>query len=999
MIDALTTIGNLDELLPAVLRIVAQAFKTDNCAFYEHNDDTAIYLRYWLLGDRVLHPEELVTLDRESFATVRRLAEGFTVPDTHLGSHFRRRTKASILDHTRGQSVPEFHQFACRNGWAMELNVPLVVDGYADGALVIYRPAGATYTPAEIDLAEALGKQLALAMQISYLAAGGKAQAVVAALAREQEKAAQQRATDLARVNAVLSDSLGRLSQQSDPEVFLAHVVGEIVNQMGAANAMLVRIEDDRQTAQLHLFHDGRQPRWGLSGEEIALFAAPFKTDVTPAFKMALAAGPTAPSALGEGTIFVASRYNGPVPIEQFALPGGLEWMARISASDAAFMLLFAGDRPIGTLHLHFTNGRQLRPDDDLLFTALSQQAAIALRLSDLATRSRDAAIAHEQEAAAQKRVAELVKANASMRRSIDWLAREPDLTAFLGHVLREISRQFDADAAQIFTYSADRRTLQTLVGWIDGEITFFPPYANQILVDDWIGWSVLLETNAPRQFSLTDDAHLFLPEYLEYHHRCGHRGIVCVLLQQDDQPLGFIGFASCQRECFSETELELVQSLAQQATLAIQFKQLAEVAGQAAIAREQKKAAQGRATELTKLNQTLQAEVAERQRAEHLARRQTATLSQILNVLSRDVELDTILTHVMKVVVEQFNEHSASLWWFWDVNDAPTDYLALDYEDGIARMGAQSWHPATLDRQTGSRFWQAIKDIRTPLVMDVQTDPLLQDYREFLLNKGIQTVLNVPLFRQDKRIGTMTVRCKQLHDFQPEEIDLMLAVAQQAMLAIQLTHLAEEAKQAAILDERNRMARDIHDTLAQAFTGIVIQLEAAKSFTETQSQATQAHFTRATNLAREGLAEARRSVRALRPEALEQQDLGTALSHLVQTMTAGASIQATVRVFGWRALSPEIEANLLRIGQEALTNVLRHAQAKTVQLELRFEPTFVQLQISDDGQGFDPQQIRPDDGFGLLGIQERSQRIKADLSLISQMGAGTKITVTVPTD
>jgi signal transduction histidine kinase len=215
--------------------------------------------------------------------------------------------------------------------------------------------------------------------------------------------------------------------------------------------------------------------------------------------------------------------------------------------------------------------------------------------------------------------------------------------------------------------------------------------------------------------------------------------------------------------------------------------------------------------------------------------------------------------------------------------------------------------------------------------------------------------------------------------------------------MAVEILRLADEAKQAAILDERNRMARDVHDTLAQAFTGVIMQLEATKRKINTaQPDAAQDHIARARSLAQAGLSEARRSVRALRPESLESNDLPDALYHLATQMTCDISAQILVEIAGRPyPLSIEVETNLLQIAQEAVTNALRHAQPQTIRLILHFASKHVDLSIVDDGQGFDPQ-FQMTVGFGLVGMQERSQRINGEFSLSSTIGQGTEIVVVV---
>src|SRR5438128_237185 len=169
---------------------------------------------------------------------------------------------------------------------------------------------------------------------------------------------------------------------------------------------------------------------------------------------------------------------------------------------------------------------------------------------------------------------------------------------------------------------------------------------------------------------------------------------------------------------------------------------------------------------------------------------------------------------------------------------------------------------------------------------------------------------------------GAIGLRFTQKRLFRTEEIELAQALANQATLAMHLTRLSAESREAAVIAERNRMARDIHDTLAQGFTGVIVQLEAAADATS-KGLANEAdeHLGRAADLARESLKEARRSVRALRPLALEDKGLGEALDNLLRKMTAGATLRATFSLQGdpW-PLPAEWEENLLHIGQEVLT-------------------------------------------------------------------------------
>ena len=207
-----------------------------------------------------------------------------------------------------------------------------------------------------------------------------------------------------------------------------------------------------------------------------------------------------------------------------------------------------------------------------------------------------------------------------------------------------------------------------------------------------------------------------------------------------------------------------------------------------------------------------------------------------------------------------------------------------------------------------------------------------------------------------------------------------------------------KRAEAASILEERNRMAREIHDTLAQAFTGILAQVGAANQVLTDDVEATQAHLDLIKELARTGLIEARRSVVALRPQLLEEGSLQSALHRLVtQLRTAAMDTTLYYEIEGEVYVLPtEIENNLLRMGQEALTNAIRHANADEIRVALRYDRDQVCLHVKDNGQGFGVGSIPSSEGFGLLGMSERAERIGAQLTIRSQPGQGTEIIVTV---
>lgn len=205
---------------------------------------------------------------------------------------------------------------------------------------------------------------------------------------------------------------------------------------------------------------------------------------------------------------------------------------------------------------------------------------------------------------------------------------------------------------------------------------------------------------------------------------------------------------------------------------------------------------------------------------------------------------------------------------------------------------------------------------------------------------------------------------------------------------------LLVQAREAGALDERQRMAREIHDTLAQGFAGIITQMQAATRVWESSSQA-RPHVDRALALARDGLAEARRSVQALRPQELDEAQLPDALNDLTKRWGDDTNVVLHFEVTGDRvSLSPAIDVALFRVAQEALTNVSKHARASRVGVTLSYVGDVVLLDIRDDGEGMTKGRPR---GFGLKSMQQRIRSIGGTMEIESTPGEGTAVSVSVP--
>lgn len=207
------------------------------------------------------------------------------------------------------------------------------------------------------------------------------------------------------------------------------------------------------------------------------------------------------------------------------------------------------------------------------------------------------------------------------------------------------------------------------------------------------------------------------------------------------------------------------------------------------------------------------------------------------------------------------------------------------------------------------------------------------------------------------------------------------------------------QAQFSAVLAERNRLAREFHDTLEAGFAGITLQLDVVAAKLVESPEIARSYLGLARNMIQHSIAEARRSVWDLRSHALEHGDLASALSAVAQQVTAGSAVRPEVRVSGTPKRLPAVdENNIFRIGQEAITNAVKHARAREVRIGLAFEPRRLTLRVHDDGCGFDSRSPQSGHGhFGLLGMRERADKLGGQLHVRTSPGHGTEVTVEVP--
>jgi PAS domain S-box-containing protein len=382
---------------------------------------------------------------------------------------------------------------------------------------------------------------------------------------------------------------------------------------------------------------------------------------------------------------------------------------------------------------------------------------------------------------------------------------------------------------------------------------------------------------------------------------------------------------------------------------------------------------------------------------SQHIALGQYHALRNALDALAQESEPDKILQHVLCTMNQQLGSHSCSLWS--KVENTGYMNFAFAFENGEVITDADPILSTLSQSLKIEDVWPWPEVFRTGkpyLLKDVAKDSIFP-WQQHVLELGIKSILIVPMLVKGQVEGVIGIRFSQQRDFSEVDLELAQALTNQLSLALQLMRLSRISQESAVMAERNRMARDIHDTLAQGFAGVVVQLEAAADanarglYNEAEH-----HLGRVSELARECLQEARRSAHALRPQVLDVKSLCEALHEMQQTMTQDTPVHTEFTQAGVpRDLPPAWEENMLRIGQEILANCLRHARASHFSTHVLFTAQDVRMRFRDDGRGFDPE-LRSD-GFGLRGIQERVAGMAGKFALRSQPGDGTTIEIELP--
>ncbi|HEV3181945.1 MAG TPA: GAF domain-containing sensor histidine kinase [Steroidobacteraceae bacterium] len=389
------------------------------------------------------------------------------------------------------------------------------------------------------------------------------------------------------------------------------------------------------------------------------------------------------------------------------------------------------------------------------------------------------------------------------------------------------------------------------------------------------------------------------------------------------------------------------------------------------------------------------------RREREHAAEERVAELAKAnavirgnLERLAGQTDLHSFMGHMLLEATRQFDAISGAVIV---LKDSLQEWrIVAHVRDG--ELAQPSF--ATSVPVAGSVFTTHFADLREPLYLKIEEHEPVEFWPgvlAFYRREGAVGSVLYPLVFGARSVGFLVLT------FQREAADvrrseLLVALAQQATLAVQLTRLAYSAKEAAVLMERTRIGQEIHDGLAQSFTGILLQLGAVEEFPSCRKRGSELALTlsRIRELARDGLTEARRSVMALRLDQTRRAGLELALRQLADRSTVPGRVTCSFEGGGiMTGLKPEHEHELLRIAQEAVSNAVRHARPHSVRISMIDEPAHWILAVADDGVGMEqsPEQSARQ-GFGLSSMRQRAGAIGGEWRIESEPGRGTRVSV-----
>ena len=403
-------------------------------------------------------------------------------------------------------------------------------------------------------------------------------------------------------------------------------------------------------------------------------------------------------------------------------------------------------------------------------------------------------------------------------------------------------------------------------------------------------------------------------------------------------------------------------------------------------------------ARDVDALRAALTRETLERRRAEAMAKIQTNVVKYAVDLLVREPDVDGFFRALLKTLAEEGESHKVTVWLI-DEDQKGCDVWMAHIDGEVFTASSAEWKTTEFPRQTfGRHLFSYEPGWHQTVEYGADDERMPANVRDFVRREGLSETLVAPLLISDKTLGWLTLCSRETRDCSEGQwwrIALIEAIARQAALALHHSRILElkrvEERRKAILEERNRLARDIHDNLAQGFAAILMQLQGAQREACTLPPSVARSIETAVDLARTHLTEARRSVGALRPNVDTPEDVSRAIKRLAELGQRTTTVPIDVQLDELPRFGDGVEREIIGIVQEALTNAVKHSLARRITIKASTVNSLgLRLSVADDGRGI-PRE-RPTSGFGLTSMQERAERIGASLTIVTAPRSGTEI-------
>jgi PAS domain S-box-containing protein len=545
-------------------------------------------------------------------------------------------------------------------------------------------------------------------------------------------------------------------------------------------------------------------------------------------------------------------------------------------------------------------------------------------------------------------------------------IAPPPRMAELLKTILMWGVELLKADAGEIYLYDQDRQVLKLAIGYKYSEdyigITFGPEEGlagrvfqsgEPLVLDNYRTWE--------GRIAVFQDAPPVLP-------------IMMLPLRWHGRTIGTLSIeADGRRRAFGQDDVRLATLFANLAAVAIENARLY--------------------TELqdrtVKLKRTLEREVAER--TAELAHRalQLETSAQVSRQITSILDIDELLTRVVDLIRETFDYYAVHIYLL----ERETDRLVLRASSSGAGQRFRAY-PEHLEIGVTSLNTEVIRTNEAILVNDVSREP-----RYLVIDQlpDTQAELVIPLQVGGHVIGTLDVQSAKLGAFGKGDELIIQSLGDQVAIAIENARLYDRSREMAVVEERNRLARELHDSVSQSLFSLDLHAKAIATNLKRDPQQAEDQLNQLRQITYDTLQEMRSLIYELRPFFLEDNGLVPTLRHLLGRLRRPDRPELMLSVSGERRLSAELEQGLFRIAQEALNNAIKHSGARSIMVKLTMDDARITLCVIDDGRGFDPVSPSLDRrAFGLIAMRERAELLGATCEVVSRPGAGTEIRVHV---